>query len=510
MCSSGSGGSSADVTDAHATDGPLAAVDLGSNSFHLVVAQEEAGAVRVIDRLRDRVALAEGLGEDGSLTEEVGERALACLHRFRQRLKGIPPERCRAVGTATFRKLHKKGFRQQAEEALGVPIEIVPGREEARLIYLGVAHTLGDDSGRRLVVDIGGASTECVLGERFESMHEHSLSMGCVHWSLQYFKGGRLSPKRMEKAKIAARLQLEPIEANFRRHGWEDCIGASGTIRSAAEIVRRAGWGEELTAEGVARLEAAIADAGHVDELSLDGLDADRQPVIAGGVAVLAAVFEGLGIQRMHTSKGALREGLLYDLVGRIHHEDVRGRSVQAFADRFGIDDDQAARVRNTALSLFGQVSETWGLTELDRQFLNWAAHLHEVGLSISWLSYHKHGAYLVANADLRGFSRQGRDTLGLLVRAHRRRVPLSAIDDLPGAWRKRVRRLVFLLRLAVRLHRARGAIAIPSLRLNVSGDEAQLKFPKGWILEHPLTQADVEDEAAMCEPLGIALRLTE
>lgn len=491
-------------------EGALAAVDLGSNSFHLVVAQEENGAIHLVDRIRERVGLAEGLVGDGTLAPPVAARALECLHRFGQRLAGIPSDRVRAVGTATFRKLERKGFRREAEEALGLPIEVVPGREEARLVYLGVAHTLGDDVSRRLVVDIGGASTECVLGERFESEHERSLSMGCVSWSREHFKNGKISRKRMDKARIAARLQLEPIEQEFKRHGWEDCIGASGTIRAATEIARRQGWGDgALTLAGLTRLEQALVDAGHVDDLKLDGLEQDRRPVIAGGVAVLAAIFEGLEIESLRPCKGALREGVLHDLVGRIQHEDVRARSVAEFADRFGADAAQAARVEHTALSLFDQVAGEWDLGGEDRTLLSWAAQLHEVGLAVSWLSYHKHGSYLVANADLRGFSRQGRDTLALLVRAHRRRVPVDPIDALPRDWRKRIRILVLILRLAVRLHRGRGAVPLPPLGLRGGGSTLELVFPSGWLEEHPLSRADVEDEATVVAPLGFELRVS-
>ena len=489
-------------------DGALAAVDLGSNSFHLVVAQEEAGAVRLVDRLRERVCLAEGLDGSRRLDGRVAARALDCLERFGQRLQGLPSSRVRAVGTATFRKLRKPGFRADAEEALGFPIEVVPGREEARLVYLGVAHTLGDDQGRRLVVDIGGGSTECVLGERFESFHERSLSMGCVRWSLEHFKGGKLSPKRMARARLAARLQLEPIEEEFRRAGWTSAIGASGTIRAAAELARRQGWSKEgrLTRAALQRLEEAIADAGHLDALELEGLEDERRPVIAGGVAVLSAVFEGLDLKEMRTSKGALREGVLYDLVGRIHHEDVRARSVREFAERFGVDTEQSRRVEDTALELFDQLAAAWKLGDDDRHYLSWSSQLHEVGLAISWLGYHKHGAYLMANADLRGFSRQGRDTLALLVRGHRRRPPVELIEELPSRWRKRVRRVMMLLRLAVRLHRGRGALGLPELTVTRERAVLTLAFPDGWLDGHPLTRADIEDEAKVLAPLGFEL----
>jgi len=488
----------------------LAAVDLGSNSFHLIVAREESGAVRMLDRLRDRVALAEGLTQEGRLTAPVEERALACLRRFRERLIDVPTDRVRAVGTATFRKLERGcDFLAGGAEALGHEIEILPGREEARLVYLGVAQTLGDDAGRRLVVDIGGGSTECVLGERFESEYERTLSMGCVRWSLEHFRGGKISRSRMERAELAGRLQLEPIETAFRRRGWQSCVGSSGTIRAVAEILRANGWGDgTITPRGLTRITRALIDAGHADRLDLAGLEEDRRGVIAGGVAVLRAVFAGLGVERMEPCKGALREGLLYDLLGRIHHEDVRESSVTAFAERFGVDAAQAERVRETVLEFFEQVRAPWKLGETERRMLTWAASLHEVGLTVAWPGFHKHGAYMVEHADLRGFSRQGRERLALLVRAHRRRVPVELIEDLPRKLRKKTRRMVLLMRLAVRLHRGRGALDLPPLGLEVDGSQLRLVAPADWLLAHPLVRADVEDEALVLAPLGFELEL--
>lgn len=492
----------------------LAAVDLGSNSFHLLVAREEEGQVRALDSLRERVAIAEGLSSDHALSKEAEERALQCLLRFRERLAGVSPGRVRAVGTATLRKIRRSStFWRAAEEALGVPIEVLPGREEARLVYLGVAHSVGDDSGRRLVVDIGGGSTECVLGERFESVHERSLSMGCVRWSLTYFPEGKITRKRMEHAELDARLQLEPIESQFRALGWQSCFGSSGTILAIGEILARQGWtGGEIDRRGLSKLTKALVTAGSADAVQLDGLKEERRPVLAGGLAVLRAVFAGLGITRMVTAKGALREGLLHDLLGRIHHEDVRENSVLAFAQRFGVDAEQASRVAATAGVLFDQAPAEWRLNEEDRLFLTWAAQLHEVGLSVSWLSYHKHGAYLIEHADLRGFSREYRDFLSALVRCHRRRVPTELLAALAGSFPRaveRASRLVLLLRLAVRLHRGRGAITLPAVQLGVAGSTVRLGFPPGFLAAHPLLRADVEDEATILGPLGFQLELS-
>lgn len=497
------------VTDASPTASTtqLVAVDLGSNSFKLVVAEEADGGLRHVDRLRERVALAEGLREDGKIAPDVADRALECLERFRQRLVGIPPNRIRAVGTATFRKIKKRSFLRKAEAALGHEIEVLPGKEEARLVYLGVAHSLGDDVGKRLVVDIGGASTECILGERFESTRERSLSMGCVRWTMRFFGEGKVSRRRIEQAELAARIELEPIEREFRQHGWDSCIGSSGTILAVAEILARQGWGDgSVTPRGLSKLTRAVTAAGRIDALALEGLKEDRKPVLVGGLAVLRAVFAGLGIKQMSPTKGAVREGLLYDLLGRIHHEDVRMRSVRDFARRFGVDEEHAERVRESALALFDQVAGGWQLTDGDRRLLGWASELHEVGLAVSWLSHHKHGAYLIQHADLPGFSSERRDRLAWLVQAHRRRVTPPHFGQVSGARDERTLRLAVILRLAVRLHRNRGTVDPPPLRAEVAGQRVSLGFPDGHLEGHPLTRAEMEDEGQVLAPLGIQL----
>ena len=286
----------------------LAAVDLGSNSFHMVVGREEDGVPRLVDRLRERVALAEGLLPGGALDPQVGRRALDCLDRFGQRLTGIPSNRVRAVGTATMRRLRRgDAFLREAEERLGHPIEILPGPEEARLVYLGVAHLHGDDTGRRLVVDIGGASTECVLGERFEAHLTDSFSMGCVTWSKRYFPEGEITRAALERAELAASIELEPIERTYRARGWSESIGSSGTILAIEGILQAQGWSTGgIIPKGLVQLSNALVEAGHVDRLQLIGLKEERRSVIAGGLAILRALFRLLeigrddGVQRVH------------------------------------------------------------------------------------------------------------------------------------------------------------------------------------------------------------------
>lgn len=493
----------------------VAAVDLGSNSFHMVIGQARHGAIAIVDRLREPVRLAAGLREDGTLDEETVERALDCLGRFGQRLRAVPLTRVRAVGTNTLRKARTAGdFLSRARKTLGVPIEILPGAEEARLVYLGVAHDLSDDQGPRLVVDIGGGSTECVLGEQFEARLTASLQMGCVSYSQRFFPDGELSREAFKAAGLAARLELKGVRRSFRSQGWANCVGSSGTIKAIGEILKAEGWTDgDITAEGLKRLRKATARARSVRRLTLAGLSAERAAVLPGGIAVLEAVFDSLRIERMRVSQFALREGLLYDILGRIEHEDVRDRTIRTMALRYHVDQAQAARVQRSALQLFDDVADQLGLDrEVDRQILSWAAALHEIGLTVGYSGYQKHGAYLLAHSDMPGFSREDQNLLACLVRLHRRKLDRLTLDLLPPFHRERARRLVALLRLAVLLNRGRSPRGADRLHLRARADEAvlRLELPLGWRDEHPLTHADLESERSRFEALGLPLEFVQ
>jgi exopolyphosphatase / guanosine-5'-triphosphate,3'-diphosphate pyrophosphatase len=490
----------------------LAAVDLGSNSFHLVVASLVGEELRIVDRRRERVALAEGLDAKKMLSAETQERSLACIDRFGERLRGIPPTSVRAVGTSALRVARNaRPFLARAGEALGLPVEVISGAEEARLIYLGVAHDLSDDAKRRLVVDIGGGSTECILGERFEALRTDSLHMGCVNYSARFFPDGELSPEAMERAVIAARLEVRSLERPYRTLGWTECIGSSGTIVATSEILRENGWSESgITEKGLRRFRKAIASAGKIERLAIAGLQPERAPVIAGGVAILSAVFEGLSIDEMRVSQGALREGILYDLLGRVRHEDLRDRTIKAFGERYRADAEQAERVRQTALSLLDQAAGEWGIeVGMGRRFLEWAARLHECGLSLSYGGYHKHGAYLVEHSDMPGFSREDQLLLALLIAGQRRKLALSSFETLPSSLQKPALRLCVLFRLAVVLNRSRSTQPLPAARLSVKRGGYALEFPKGWLAENSLTLADLGEEVAHLASAGIEVDLS-
>jgi exopolyphosphatase/guanosine-5'-triphosphate,3'-diphosphate pyrophosphatase len=489
----------------------FAAVDLGSNSFHMVVARLVQDQLHIVDRLRERVALASGLDEKKRLSEDAQERALACTARFGERLRGMRAGSVRAVGTSALRiARNSRSFLSRASESLGHPIEIISGPEEARLIYLGVAHDLSDDVQRRLVVDIGGGSTECILGERFEALKTDSLHMGCVLFSQRFFAGGEIKEKAMERATIAARLELQSMERHYRALGWEDCVGSSGTILAVEQILRENQWSEQgITAKGLRKLHKALVEAGSVQKLQLAGLQSERAPVLPGGVAILEAVFDSLAIEKMNTSQGALREGVLYDLLGRIRHEDLRDRTIRRFSERYHVDMVQSGRVQRTALSFLSQVGTDWSIPpEQGKQLLSWAARLHEVGISLSHSGYNKHGAYIVANSDMPGFSREDQMTLAALIEGHRRKLSMERFEALAPSMQKMALRLCAILRLSVLLNRSRGQQTLPSLKISAKKNGYALKFPEGWLDGNPLTRADIEEEAERLAAIGFEVSL--
>jgi exopolyphosphatase/guanosine-5'-triphosphate,3'-diphosphate pyrophosphatase len=491
----------------------FAAVDIGSNSFHMIVAKYSDGRLQVIDRIKDMVRLASGLDDKHRLDEESMERAVQCLQRFGQRIREIPRANVRAVGTNTLRQAHNgRPFLLRAREALGHPIEIISGREEARLIFLGVAHTIHNDSDRRLVVDIGGGSTELIIGRGFEPELTDSLYMGCVNISQRHFRDGAITEKKIVGATLACRQEMEAVEVLYRKSGWDAAIGSSGTISSIYDVIARNGWSDAgITPASLELLCDALISAGRVDKIRLEGLSDRRRPVFAGGVCVLRAVFQSLGIQRMSFSEGALREGLLYDLIGRVHDQDIRGHTVNDAARRYQVDTEQAERVRATAVSLFRQVQEDWDLdARTDLRLLEWGAQLHEIGLSIAHTQYHRHGAYLLSNADLAGFSRPEQYNLAMLVRAHRRKFPLQELESLAQEDRVRITHLCVLLRLAVVLNRSRAYTPPARLELEVKDAILCLRLPQDWQADHPLTVADLETERDYLKVAGIDLQISE
>ncbi|WP_373185598.1 exopolyphosphatase [Halopseudomonas sp.] len=492
------------------SDFPLvAAIDLGSNSFHMVLARVDHGEIRILERLGEKVQLAAGLNDQGELSEESMQRGLDCLRRFAQLTNGLPDGAVRIVGTNALREARNRGqFMRQVRQIIGHKVDVISGREEARLIYLGVAHTQADDQGKRLVVDIGGGSTEFIVGERFESLLRESLQMGCVSYTRAYFADGKVNASRYAQAYTTARLELMNIEQAIGRLGWQEAVGASGTIRTLGLCMQGAGQKDaKLTLEGLNWVKRRVVKAGHVDKIDIPGLKADRRATLPAGLAILEATFDALGVQTMAHSDGALREGVLYDLLGRHQHEDVRERTLSALMERCHVDAEQAARVEQKALSLLGKVAGTWGLTESRHaDMLCWAARTHEVGLDIAHNQYHKHGAYLIEHADLAGFSRQEQQALAQLVRGHRRNLPSAERLAEFGEDATHLLRLCMVLRLAILYHHIRGNQTMPELAVEAGSDHLQLQFPEGWLDANPLTHADFAQEADIWAKAGYTL----
>ncbi len=492
------------------TDETFAAVDLGSNSFHLVVARREHGELRYIDRIREMVRLAGGLDANGYLDLEVQERALECLARFGQRLRGIPNENIRAVGTQSLRRMRNaNAFLMISETALGCPVDIIAGREEARLVYLGVSQGVAGHDERRLVIDIGGGSTELVIGEGQKPLELQSLQFGCVSATKWYFGKGKISRRRFEKGQRAVMAEMQELQLRYRKLGWQTAIGSSGTVRAAAAICAQRGYSEErITRSALEKLREDVLAFDRIEDVNLPGLSDRRHEVFVGGLVILCACFEALDIEELKISPYALREGLLYDLLGRLELRDPRTTTVEAFKARYGVNEDQAARVKKVAETLFKQIGQQDLRPKTHGQLLTWAADLHEVGLSISHSHYQRHSGYLVEESDMSGFSQQEQAFLANLVRYHRREIPEGYAANLPTRLHEPLRLLLMCLRLAIVFCRTRDDSAVPELSLVRDGHLAILHLDAAWAMAHPLTVADLETERGQLRITGLTLDL--
>ena len=488
----------------------LAAIDLGSNSFHMVIARYTLGQLRVVDRLRETVRMADGLDGKGGLSAEARQRALECLARFGQRLRGIPATRVRALATNTVRQLRSpQAFLMPAETALGYAIEVVSGREEARLIYLGVAHAQPPKPDqRRLVIDIGGGSTEFIIGQGMQTLERESLQAGCIASTRRFFPGGKLSKRRWKDALTEIGAEFQQFATKYRALGWQEALGSSGTHKAISEICASMKLSKgAITAEALPQLRDELLKAKKIEDINLPGLSAERRPIIAGGILVLEAAFQALGLQKLLVSKAAMREGILYDILGRASENDLRDESVDALTLRYGIDTALAAGVESTALDLLAQVEDRWKLDADDARMLGWAARLHELGLMIAHSGYHVHGSYVLENSDIAGFSRQEQQLLAAMVRSHRRNVSKTAFDALPERLLQPARRMTALLRLAVLLNRAHEDTPLPALELTADDNRLALILPQAFIDARPLLRADLLGEADGMAGLGVQFR---
>jgi exopolyphosphatase/guanosine-5'-triphosphate,3'-diphosphate pyrophosphatase len=478
----------------------LAAVDLGSNSFHLQVGRVVDDQIYLLDSLREPVRLGGGLTRDKRIDRATQLRALEALARFGERLRGFPPGAVRAVGTNTLRVAkNAPQFLDDAQEALGFPIEVIFGREEARLIYLGVSHSLPLAPHRRLVFDVGGGSTEFVIGAGYEPELMESLRMGCVSYSMRFFPDGKIEKSGMKKAELAASNEIERIARDFRRAGWKEAVASSGTAKALGAVLAQNGWGKgEISADGLDRLRAQVIKAGDVDRLDDLGVRGDRAPILPGGLAIMVAAFAELGLEAVQVSESALRQGVLYDLLGRVQHHDMREMTVRQFVRRYHVDAAQGERVRALALQILGGLAER--PREADRLLLGWAAQLVEIGLSIAHAAYHKHSAYILSNADMPGFSRDEQARIARVVLAHRGK--LAKIEGLPA--RSPDWALVFCLRIAVLLYRSRVELELPRIAARATDSGYQLAIPAQWLEAHPLTAAALEAEAEEWRNVGL------
>jgi len=485
----------------------LAAVDLGSNSFRLQIARVENDQLYMLDGLREAVRLAAGLTDDKRLDKAAQQRALACLQRFGERLRGLPREAVRAVGTNSLRVAkNAPEFLLQAEAALGFPIDVIAGREEARLIYLGVARALPQSESKRMVMDIGGGSTEFIIGTGMQPHKLESLYMGSVSYSVRYFPDGKINKSNLKQAELAARSEVQAITSEFSTGHWDIAFGSSGTARVLCDILEQNGYSDgDITRKGLELLREHLLKAGDVNKLDLDGLKPDRVPVLPGGFAIMYAAFCELGIERMQPALGALREGLLYDLIGRFHHNDMREVTVQQFMRRYHVDIRQAARVAHLADLLARQFLE--GLVDDEASnLLAWAARLHEIGISVAHSGYHKHSAYILANADMPGFSRTEQSYLSLLALAHR-----GNMEKLRGKLDTSEKLAqVMALRLAALIYRNRGDVELPPMQCHFSGTKFHLALAPGWLVQNPLTEAALLEEMKQWKGLGVNMQVVE
>lgn len=488
----------------------VAALDIGSNSFHLVVARIVAGSVQILHKVKQKVRLADGLDADNTLSQEAMHRGLNTLQVIAESLQGFEPDSVRIVATYTLRKARNaQDFINAARLILPYPIEVISGNEEARLIYSGVAHTIHGE-GRRLVVDIGGGSTEFAIGEGYDTRLLRSLQMGCVSYTQRFFKNGELKPKAFDKAITAAQQELEMIDAKYNRLGWQHCIGTSGTARMLVNLAQtqcnRAEDGK-LTLHNLQCLIKASCEAEHIDNVKFDGLSDDRKPVFAAGLAIMTAIFKSLKIEDMEFTPAALREGVIYEMEEQLTHPDIRERTAESLATRYDVDIEQATRVLRTTMTLYDACCTEWKVKHAEsRSMLGWAALLHEVGLQINSRGVQRHSSYILQNVDLPGFNQEQQNLLAVLTRFHRKKIRPQEIPQFFQFSPDRVAKLIALLRVGVLLNIKRQDGILPDIKVKTNKQQLQLTFPKEWLSQKPIFSADLEREAEQIQALGLTL----
>ncbi|HHL3258734.1 guanosine-5'-triphosphate,3'-diphosphate diphosphatase [Citrobacter braakii] len=472
-----------------------AAIDLGSNSFHMLVVREVAGSIQTLTRIKRKVRLAAGLNSDNVLSAEAMERGWQCLRLFAERLQDIPQPQIRVVATATLRiAVNADEFIAKAQEILGCPVQVISGEEEARLIYQGVAHTTGG-ADQRLVVDIGGASTELVTGSGAQTTSLFSLSMGCVTWLERYFTNRNLAQENFDEAEKAAREVLRPVADKLRFHGWKVCVGASGTVQALQEIMMAQGMDERITLAKLQQLKQRAIHCGRLEELEIEGLTLERALVFPSGLAILIAIFTELNIQCMTLAGGALREGLVYGMLHLPVDQDIRSRTLRNIQRRFMVDTDQANRVTQLAIHLLEQVKDEWHLEAISRELLQSACQLHEIGLSVEYKQAPLHAAWLVRNLDLPGFTPAQKKLLATLLLNQTNPVDLSSLHQQNAVPPRIAEHLCRLLRLAIIFAARRRDDLVPHITLQAQDENLTLTLPEGWLEHHPLGTELIDQE---------------
>lgn len=471
-----------------------AVLDLGSNSFHMLVVREVQGSIQTLAKIKRKVRLAAGLDRYFNLSEEAMERGWDCLALFAQRLQGIPPSHVRIVATAALRNAKNADFfLAKAHQILGYPVCVISGKKEAHTIFQGVAHTSGG-VGKCLVVDIGGASTEIIIGEGFEAQVLSSLHMGCVTWLDHHFKDELLNEANFHRAIQGAKQVLSHVVGRFCKIGWNGCVGASGTVQALQKVMLAQGMGEVITLERLYEILDQVIRCGQFERLEIDGLALERKLVFPSGLSILIAIFETFCINSMTLAGGALREGLMYGMINTIQDQDIRKRTIKSIQSRFCLDTEQGDNVANTALSLLNQCDKSWIPEPIAKNMLDAAARLCEIGLSVGFEKNAEHSAYLINHLELPGFTPTQKRLLGELFLFYRDKFHVIEGKNVMSA--SSANRVLRLFRLAIILCHQRCKNAIPSVLLETNEDAIVLTLPKGWIDKYPLMAAELAFEA--------------
>ena len=473
----------------------LGAVDLGSNSFRVEIGQVHGDRITTQSYWKETIRLAGGFDENGAITPAAQAKALAALARFRERLGNLPQDRVRAVGTQAMRAATNSAeFLQKAEAALGYRIDILSGHEEARLVFNGCARTLPPSEKRRLIVDIGGASTELIIGQGLEADRCESFRIGCVNTSIKFFRDGRLSAKAIDRAVLACQAELEESITRFGAGNYDEAFGSAGTFGALADIVQAMGWSNDgtVTPEHLERIRKLLIEAKDIRNIRFEGLKEDRREVIAGGLAVLLAVYRTLGVSTMRHASGALRGGLLYDLLGRVSDRDTRDITVESMMTAARIDRKQAVRVADITGKIYAMLRPDASPDDL--KYVRWGALLHEVGMNISSSRYHRHSWYVVSNADMPGFGRRDQDIMATFVLSQRGN--LKKVENALGTVISF--EAAFALRLAVIFAHARRPVDLPLMSVERNGPRSlTMKLDGVWLNAHPLTDVLLKEESS-------------